>query len=73
MDKEQKNIELHDVRWVVGSRIEVTYYTFRKDWFGFPKGLHIHSYKKIKYVVCHKINWINFEKDKIEKKTIIKK
>ena len=54
------NIELHDVRWVVGSKIEDTYYTLRKDWFGSPKGLHIDSYKKIKYVDGYKINLINF-------------
>ena len=27
------NIELHDVRWVVGSKIEDKYDTLRKDWF----------------------------------------
>ena len=26
------NIELHDVRWVVGSKIEDTYDTLRNDW-----------------------------------------
>ena len=41
------NIELHDVRWVVGSKIEDTYDTLRKDCFGSPKGLHIDSYKKL--------------------------
>ena len=46
------NIELHDVRWVIGSKIEDTYDTLRKDWFGSPKGLHIDSYKKIKYIDC---------------------
>ena len=40
------NIELHDVRWVVGSSIEDTYDTLRKDWFGSPKGLYIDRYKK---------------------------
>ena len=40
------NIELHDVGWVVGSKIEDTYDTLRKDWFGFKKGLHIDRYKK---------------------------
>ena len=35
------NIELHDVRWVVGSNIEDTYDALRKDWFGSSKGLHI--------------------------------
>ena len=68
----KSNIELHDVRWVVGSRIEDTYKTLRKDWFGSPKGLHIDSYKKIKYIDGYKINLINFEKDKIEKKQLVK-
>jgi len=67
------NIELHDVRWVVGSKIEDTYDTLRKDWFGSPKGLHIDSYKKIKYIDGYKINLINFEKNKIDKKKLVKK
>ena len=66
------NIELHDVRWVVGSKIEDTYDTLRKDWFGSPQGLHIDSYK-IKYIDGYKINLINFEKDKIDKKQLVKK
>ena len=67
------NIELHDVRWVVGSRIEDTYDTLRKDWFGSPKGLHIDSYKKIKHIDGYKINLINFERDKIDAKQLEKK
>jgi len=67
------NIELHDVRWVVGSKIEDTFDTLRKDWFGSPIGLHIDSYKKIKYIDGYKINLINFEKVKIEKKQQFKK
>ena len=67
------NIELHDVRWVVGSSIEDTYDTLRKDWFGSPKGLHIDSYKKIKYVDGYKINLINVENHKIEKRQLEKK
>ena len=67
------NIELHDVRWVVWSKIEDTYDTLRKDWFGSSKGLHIDSYKKIQYVGGHKINLINVEKNKIEKKQLVKK
>ena len=70
---EKANIELHDVRWVVGSKIEDTYDTLRNDWFGSSKGLHIDSYKKIQYIDGHKINLINFEKDKIEKKKLVKK
>ena len=67
------NIELHDVRWVVASKIEDTYDTLRKDWFGSPKGLHIDSYKKIKYIDGYKINLINFEKNKINKNQLVKK
>ena len=67
------NIELHDVRWVVGSKIEETYYTLRKDWFGSPEGLHIDSYKKIQYIDGYKINLINVENHKIEKKQLEKK
>ena len=67
------NIELHDVRWVVGSKIQDTFDTLRKDWFGSPQGLHIDSYKKIKYIDGYKINLIYFEKDKIDKKQLVKK
>ncbi len=67
------NVEQHDVRWVVGSKIEDTYDTLRKDWFGSPTGLHIDSYKKIKYIDGYKINLINFVKDKREKKQLPKK
>ena len=67
------NIELHDVRWVVGSKIEDTYDSLRNDWFGSPKGLHIDSYKKITYIDGYKINLINFEKDKIDEKQLLKK
>ncbi len=66
------NVELHDVRWVVGSKIEDTYDTLRKQWFGSPKGLHIDSYKRIKYIDGYKINLISFEKDKIGKKKLAK-
>ena len=61
------NIELHDVRWVAGSKIEDTFDTLRDDWFGSQRGLHIDSYKKIKYVGGYKINLINFENDKTKK------
>jgi hypothetical protein len=62
------NIELYDVRWVVGSKIEDTYDTLRKDWFGSPKGLHIDSYKKIKYLDGYKINLRNAKNLKIDNK-----
>ena len=70
---EKANIELHDVRWVVGSKIEDTFDTLRKAWFGSSKGLHIDSYKKIQYIDGHKINLKNVEKHKIGKKQLVKK
>ena len=59
------NIELHDVRWVVGSKIEDTYDILRSHWFGTSQGLHIDSYKKINYVDGFKITLKNIEKKKI--------
>ena len=28
------NIELHDFRWVIGSKIEDTFNVLRRNWFG---------------------------------------
>ena len=50
------NVELHDVRWVIGSRIEDTFDVLRRDWFGIIDGLHIDSYKRINYVDGYRIN-----------------
>ena len=61
------NIELHDVRWVLGSRIEDTFDVLRRDWFGSLEGLHIDSYKKVNYVDGYKINLKNLENKKINK------
>ena len=58
------NVELHDVRWVVGSKIEDTYDSLRSNWFGTSKGLHIDSYKKINYVDGYKIILKNIENKK---------
>ena len=51
----QANIEVHDVRWVIGSKIEDTFDFLRKDWFGAIDGFHIDSYKKIYSVDGYKI------------------
>ena len=60
------NIELHDVRWVIGSKIEDTYNVLRENWFGSFEGLHIDSYKKINYVDGYKINLKNIENEKLK-------
>ena len=60
------NIELHDVRWVLGSKIEDTFDELRKGWFGNIEGLHIDSYKKINYVDGYKITLKNIENNKLK-------
>ena len=70
---EKANIELHDVRWVDGSKIEDTFETLRNSWFGSLKGLHIDSYKKIQYIDGQKIILKNVENNKIGKKKLAKK
>ena len=51
----KSNIEVHDIRWVVGETINETFPTLREEWFGEQKGLHIDSYKAIKYIDGYKI------------------
>ena len=68
---EKANVELHDVRWVLGSRIEDTYDLLRRDWFGSLEGLHIDSYKKINYVDGHKINLKNIENKSLNRNKFI--
>jgi len=60
------NIEQHDVRWVLGSKIEDTYDELRRHWFGTNEGLHIDSYKKINYVDGYKITLKNIENNKLK-------
>ena len=62
---------MHDVRWVVGSRIEDTFDALRNDWFGKFEGLHIDSYKKIKYVDGYKVNLKNIENKKFKNKKFV--
>ena len=54
----KSHIELHDVRWVVGERIEDTIPALRKQWFGLLSGLHIDSYKAIRHVDGYAIELI---------------
>jgi len=61
------NVELHDVRWVVGSKIEDTYEILKRDWFGDVQGLHIDSYKKIEFVDGYRINLKNIQNKKLKK------
>ena len=60
----KSNIEIHDVRWVLGESIEDTFAELRKQWIGKRRGLHIDSYKRINYVDGYKIDLTKCNKDK---------
>ena len=66
------NIELHDVRWVIGTKIEDTFDQLRNDWFGSNNGLHIDSYKKIDSIDGYKINIRNKVNRESKNKTLQK-
>jgi len=61
----KSNIEIHDVRWVLGESIEDTYPELRKQWIGKKSGLHIDSYKCIKYVDGYEIIVSKYKKDRL--------
>lgn len=46
----QAHIELHDVRFVVGSTIEDTLPALRRQWFGARRGLHLDSWMLVRFV-----------------------
>ena len=58
------HIELHDVRWAIGNKIEDTYDQLRSQWFGIQKGLHIDSYMKVLYVDGYEIKLTKDNKGK---------
>ena len=49
------NIEIHDLRWVVGRNIEDTFPQLRNEWFGDQKGLHMDSFIEIKFIDGYRI------------------
>ena len=59
----KSNIEIHDVRWVLGEKIEDTFPELRRQWIGKKSGLHIDSYKRIKYVDGYEIVLSKSNKD----------
>ncbi len=64
----KSNIELHDVRWVIGRYIEDTFDQIREGWFGDIKGLHLDSYKKITEIDGHRVNIKKGKKTTYQKK-----
>ena len=50
------NIELHDVRFVVGEAIEATLPALRRQWFGRRRGLHLDSYVAVERADGHRVS-----------------
>ena len=46
-DTKNSHIELHDIRFVVASRIEDTYDSLRTEWWGVPRSLHIDAWSEL--------------------------
>ena len=61
----KSNIEIHDVRWVLGETIEDTFPELREQWLGKKSGLHIDSYKCIRYVDGYEIVISRSNKDSL--------
>ena len=59
----KSNIEIHDVRWVIGETLEDTFPELREQWLGKTNGLHIDSYKCVKYVDGYKIVISKYDKN----------
>ena len=49
------NVEMHDVRWVLGDTIEATVPQLKSEWIGNAQGLHIDSYKQLRFVDGYRI------------------
>jgi len=61
----KSNVEIHDVRWVIGESLEDTFPELRKQWLGKIGGLHIDSYKCIKYIDGYEIVISKSNKDNL--------
>ena len=53
---------MHDVRWVIGETIESTLPQLKSQWIGRSQGLHVDSYKMIKFVDGYRVSVIAKEK-----------
>tara|TARA_B100001287_G_scaffold266648_1_gene260813 strand:- start:950 stop:1486 length:537 start_codon:yes stop_codon:yes gene_type:complete len=61
------NIELHDVVFTIGEKIEDSYNDLLEKWFGLPDRLHIDSWVELNMVEGYKIS-LSKEKNKTKKK-----
>ena len=61
------HVEIHDVRWVIGETIESTIPHLKSEWIGKISGLHIDSYKTIKFVDGYRIKLVKKNNAKSER------
>lgn len=59
---EGSQIELHDVQFVIGDKIEDTYETLKDKWFGVKKSAHIDCYMALQYIDGYEISLYQWEK-----------
>ncbi len=49
------NIEIHDMRFCIGSSLEDTYAQLKTDWWGTPSSLHIDAYAELDVVDGYRV------------------
>jgi len=50
------HVEIHDVRFVIGEKIEDTYQQLQEQWIGWPQYFHIDAYMEIKNIDWYKVH-----------------
>lgn len=60
-------IELHDVRFVLGEKIEDTYDELKKSWWGTPESLHLDCWGIVKSVDGHHVQLNTMPSDSTKK------
>ena len=61
------HVELHDVRFVVGSTIEATIPELQRQWVGRRRGLHLDSWMQVRQIDGYAINLTQTPADSVEK------
>lgn len=61
------NIEVHDMRFAAGERIEDTYDQLRRDWWGVPGSLHLDGWIELEQADGYKVKLGNAPSTRMEK------
>lgn len=57
---ERSFIELHDMRFIVASKIEDTYHELRQSWWGKPESLHLDAWGSLEGIDGYEIELKNY-------------